>query len=100
MKALETDLVGAGEVKADMERRLAGFEAERLHIVKESGAAIARTPAWTSGFLDGAHSQILPYSHNLKNRIMTISTKQGNSSCIHTVVLRWYNSKVSYIVCD
>lgn len=53
MKVLDTQLVGASQVRAEMEKLLAGFETERLRIMDDAGAAIARTPCWTSGFLDG-----------------------------------------------
>lgn len=52
---LETKLAGAAQVKAEMERLLASFETERVRVLDVAKAAIARTPSWTSGFLDGRY---------------------------------------------
>lgn len=55
---LETKLAGAAQVKVEMERLLASFETERVRVLDVATAAIARTPSWTSGFLDGRYTCI------------------------------------------
>nr|XP_024360494.1 uncharacterized protein LOC112274886 isoform X4 [Physcomitrium patens] len=49
---LEMKLAGTAQVKAEMKRLLEGFETERARVLEDATAAIARTPSWTSGFLD------------------------------------------------
>jgi hypothetical protein len=56
---LETKLSGAAQVKAEMERLLGSFETERVRVLDDATAAIARTPSWTSGFLDGRYIHML-----------------------------------------
>ncbi len=53
MELLETQLNGAAHVQAEMEILVAGFETKRSCMMDDTGTAIARTPRWISGFLDG-----------------------------------------------
>jgi hypothetical protein len=53
VELLETQLNGAAHVQAEMEILVAGFETERSCMMDDAGTAIARTPHWISGFLDG-----------------------------------------------
>lgn len=53
---LEMKLAGTAQVKAEMKRLLEGFETERARVLEDATAAIARTPSWTSGFLDGSYA--------------------------------------------
>ncbi|KAG0601549.1 hypothetical protein M758_11G120800 [Ceratodon purpureus] len=95
---LEMKLSGAAQVKAEMERLLASFETERVRVLDDATAAIARTPSWTSGFLD---AELRWSSLNLEDKWhppgraghSAVSCSLVPHSPPHTIVFGGYNGR-------